>query len=240
MKPYRGMAPLAVLAFAAVLAPGLAVAQEKVPTSISEVKMPVATVPQVATLEGEFVRVAYNNEGYAILGYRAANGSVGEEWMLLDFGVTVRAGVKPYDFKRGALSLKTPDGKTIPLATQKDYADAGYLPALNKRAQVTRDNLNYFPLEARRACALLFFSDLGRPGAPPSFDELDLTDGRACVGRLFFKVPGGIQTGQHWLHVKFAESELQLPFRILTKDEEKFLRKNWDDLKKALEEGIAP
>jgi hypothetical protein len=235
MKRTISIACLSLLALAACLAPAVAVAQA--PTSISDVKVPVAPVPQAFSLQGEFVRVAYNNEGFVTLGYRVANDSVGDEWMLLDVGITVRAGVKSYDLTRGALSLKTPDGKLVPLATQKEYASAGYLPALNKKAQVTRDRLNYFPAEVNKACALLFFSDLGRPGAPPSFDQVDLTSNRACVGRLFFKVPGGIQTGQHWLVTKFAASEVHVPFRILTKDEEKFLRKNWDDLNKALQGG---
>ncbi len=237
MKRTTPIALLSLLALAACLAPALAVAQQA-PTSLSDVKMPVATVPQIFSLQGEFVRVAYNNEGFVTIGYRVANGSVGEEWLMLDAGFTVRDGVKAYDLKREAISLKTPDGKLLPLATQKEYASAGYLPALNKRAQVTRDKINYFPPEVNKACALLFFSDLGKPKAPPSFDQVDLTDNRACVGRLFFKVPGGIQTGQHWLVTKFATSEVQVPFRILTKEEEKFLRKNWDDLQKALEEGV--
>jgi hypothetical protein len=236
MKRTTSITCLSLLALAACLAPTVAFAQA--PTSISDVKVPVAPVPQAMSLQGEFVRVAYNNEGFVTLGYRVANGSVGDEWMMLDVGITVRAGVKSYDLKREALSLKTPDGKMIPLATQKEYASAGYLPALNKKAQVTRDNLNYFPVEVNKACALLFFSDLGKPKAPPAFDQVDLTDNRACLGRLFFKVPGGIQAGQHWLVTKFAASEVHVPFRILTKDEEKFLRKNWDDLNKALREGV--
>ncbi len=200
MKRTTSITCLCLLALAACLAPAVALAQA--PTSISDVKAPQATVPEKISLQGEFVRVAYNNEGFVTLGYRVANGSVGEEWMMLDVGITVRDGVKSYDLKREALTLKTPDGKV------------------------------------NKACALLFFSDLGRPGAPPSFDQVDLTDNRACVGRLFFKVPGGIQTGQHWLVAKFAQSEVQVPFRILTKEEEKFLRKNWEDLDKALREGV--
>jgi hypothetical protein len=237
MKKITPIATICLLALPVLVAPGIAVAQQA-PTSISDVKAPVAPVPQLMSLQGEFVRVAYNNEGFVTLGYRVANGSVGDEWMLLDVGVTVRAGMKAYDLKREAMSLKTPDGKLIPLATQKEYASAGYLPALNKRAQITRDNLNYFPPEVNKACALLFFSDLGKPKAPPAFDQVDLTDNRACLGRLFFKVPGGIQTGQHWLVTKFATTEVHVPFRILTKEEEKFLRKNWDDLNKALQEGV--
>ena len=38
--------------------------------------------------------------------------------------------------------------------------------------------------------------------------------------------------GQYWLYVDFAGSQVQTPFRIMTKDEEKYLKKNWKDLKK--------
>ena len=37
------------------------------------VKVPESGVPQIMTLEGTFVRAAYNREGYAILGYHVAN-----------------------------------------------------------------------------------------------------------------------------------------------------------------------
>ena len=55
-----------------------------------QVAIPQAGVPQIMTLEGSFVRAAYNNEGYVILGYEPVNRSIGEQWMLLDIGVTVR------------------------------------------------------------------------------------------------------------------------------------------------------
>ena len=62
-----------------------------------KVKIPEPGVPQVMTLEGRYVRAAYNNEGYVILGYRLANLSVGEQWMLLEVGFSLREGVKDYD-----------------------------------------------------------------------------------------------------------------------------------------------
>ena len=48
-----------------------------------DIKKPEPTVPEIFTLTGEFVRIAYNNEGYVTLGYRVANDSVAEDWMLL-------------------------------------------------------------------------------------------------------------------------------------------------------------
>ena len=163
---------------------------------IQGVEIPQPTVPEIFTLTGEFVRVAYNNEGYVTLGYRVANDSVAEDWMLLEIGATLRGKTKGQTMKRDALSLMLPDGSTVGLATQKEFANAGHLPALNMRANVVRDSINYFPVQANQPCVIGFFSD--PTGARSiSFDQVELSSNRACLGRLFFHVPGKIQTGQH-------------------------------------------
>ena len=66
------------------------------------VPMPKPGVPEIMTLEGTFVRAAYNNEGYVILGYQLANRSMGEEWMLLEVGITVLERTPAYTLKREA------------------------------------------------------------------------------------------------------------------------------------------
>src|SRR4051812_37158643 len=73
-----------------------------------KVRIPEAGVPQVMTLQGAYVRAAYNNEGYAILGYRLANTTVGEDWMLIEVGMTVRDNVPDYKLVRDSVSLETP------------------------------------------------------------------------------------------------------------------------------------
>ena len=196
-----------------------------------EYKAPDPGIPELYTLMGEFVRIAYNNEGYVSLGYRQANRSAGDEWMLLEMGVTVRDGVDDYRLKRENLSIDTPDGKTIPLATQAAYRGAGELRAKERAATaVVRDSINYFPGKATQACRLAFFAPLS--SAALAYDETELSDRRACVGRVFFKVPGGIQYGQHWLNVQFKDSLVKVPFRILTEEEEKKFRGSWKDIKK--------
>jgi hypothetical protein len=208
-------------------------AQEQKPT----VKIPEAGVPQVMTLEGMYVRAAYNNEGYAIIGYKTANMSVGEEWMLLEMGTTVREGVPSFSMKRDALSLETPDGAKVPLPSVDDYRAAN-LTALNNRANVARDSINYFPPMATQACRIGFFSELSQRALP--WDQVEISQSRACLGRLYFKVPGGIKYGQHWLNVQFPKSLVRVPFRILTKDEEKLLDKNYKDIRKQVKEAFAP
>jgi hypothetical protein len=202
-------------------------AAREVAPQAPQVQIPQPGVPQIMTLEGAYVRVAYNNEGYAIIGYRLANLSVGEEWMLLEFGTTVRDGVPAYTMKRDALSLETPDGKTVPLAETMEYRKAN-LSALQTRERVQRDSINYFPPSAYQACRVGFFSEI--QNRTMAYDQVEVSSQRACLGRLFFQIPGGIKYGQHWLNVKFEKSLVRVPFRILTKDEEKTLTKNFDDI----------
>jgi len=224
---------LAMAAVAAVCTVAASGAQDQKPV----VKLPQPGVPEIATLEGAFVRAAYNNEGYAILGYKTANMSVGDEWMLLEFGTTVRDGVPSYKLKREDVNLETPDGSKIAMATVEEYRKAD-LRALENRANVARDSINYFPPMASKACRIGFFSELGQAVLP--WQDVELSNTRACLGRLFYHVPGGIKYGQHWLNVKFENSLIRVPFRIFTKDEEKLLNKNYKSIKKQVEEAFTP
>ena len=200
-----------------------------------KVQMPQPGVPQIMTMEGRYVRIAYNNEGYVTLGYKLANLSVGEEWMLLEVGFALRDGVPDYTMPREAVSLETPDGKTIPLPSIGEFREAN-VRALQQRERVQRDSINYFPPNAHKACSIQFFTDVDSRAF--SRDKVEMSDQRACVGRLYFKVPGGIAYGQHWLNVKFANSLVRVPFRILTEEEDKLLDKNFKDIKKQVDEAF--
>jgi hypothetical protein len=170
-----------------------------------------------------------------ILGYQASNRSVGEDWMLLEVGMALLDNVPDYRLKREHVSLDTPDGKKLPLPQIEEFR-AGNTQPIQQRARVQRDSINYFPTKASRPCALLFFPNLDSRSLP--FDEVDLSDDRACVGRFFFKIPGGIAYGQHWLNVQFQNSLVRVPFRILTKDEEKLLDKNYKSIEKQVKDAF--
>jgi len=201
------------------------------------VQIPKPGVPQIMTMEAQFVRAAYNNEGYVILGYQVSNRSVGDPWMLLEVGMTVRDKTPAYRLTRDAISLETPDGKTIPLPSISEHR-AGNTQALQRRANIQRDSINYFPPLATRSCAIQFFPELDSRAMP--YDEVELSKERACLGRLYFQIPGGIAYGQHWLNVKFQNSLVRVPFRILTKEEEQLLSKNYKSIKQQVEEAFKP
>ena len=205
------------------------------PAVMAQVKeAPKPDVPELYTIKGQFTRIAYNNEGWVTLGYRIANGSQGTDWMLLEAGVTIRKPHKNQQLTRASFSVKMPDGSMVPMASQQEFQKAGYLRGLNKRASTVRDSINYFPVEANQGCPMLFFTDPVDGSGALAFDKFEVSWQRGCVGRIFFKLPEGqtIEPGQYWLSVKFAGSTVEAPFRIMTKEEEKYLKKNWKDLKK--------
>ena len=197
------------------------------------VQIPQPGVPQIMTLEGKFVRVAYNNEGYVILGYQIANRTIGETWIMLDVGIALMEKTEDYTLKRESFSLDTPDG-TLPLPSIAEYRDASSIvQPLQNRLKVQRDSINYFPPWVSGANRLGFFSDLGSRAMP--WDQADVTRSRACLGQLYFHIPGGTKFGQYWLNIKFAQSVVRVPFRLLTEEEEKTLGKNFGDIKKQVD-----
>jgi hypothetical protein len=202
------------------------------------VKIPEPGVPQIMTLQAKFVRVAYNNEGYVILGYQIANRTIGEDWIMLDVGLTLMKGVPNYTLKREALSLDTPDG-TLPLPSIAEYRqNEAKLQPLQQRMKVQRDSIDYFPPWTHGANRLGFFSDLGSRAMP--WDQAEVTNSRACLGQLYFHIPGGTKYGQYWLNVKFAQTTVRVPFRLLTDEEEKTLGKNYGSIKKQVDNAFKP
>jgi hypothetical protein len=91
---------------------------------------------------------------------------------------------------------------------------------------------------ASRPCRIGFFSDVQDRAMP--WDEFEISYDRACLGRMYFKIPGGIKYGQHWLNVQLEKTLVRVPFRILTKDEEKVASKHYNDIRKQVKEAFAP
>jgi hypothetical protein len=224
--------------FLGLVAAGRTVDQLHAQSQKPTVPIPQPGVPQIMTLEGKFVRVSYNNEGYVIIGYQIANRTIGSDWIMLDTGITLMEKVKDYTIKRDAFSLDTPDG-TLPLPSIEEYRqNQSKADALQMRMKAQRDSINYFPPWTHRVNRLGMFADLGSRALP--WEQADLTNDSACMGQLYFHVPNGTKYGQYWLNVKFAQSVVRVPFRLLTDDEEKQLGKNFDDIKKQIDNSFKP
>ncbi len=227
-----------VLSLLAPMAPMALAATGNSPASQPPaVQMPEPGVPEVISLKGKFVRVAYNDEGFVIVGSMSPNRAIGGEWMLLDFGATLLGKTPNYTLSREAISLETPDGQTIPMASVTAQR-GGATEALEWRARRESPAMAYFPTFASQPCSIPFFYDELASLLPVG--EVELSVHRGCYGRIFFQVPGGIRLGQYWLNVKFADSVVRVPFTVMTPAEEQYLQENLAEIQRQVKEKFPP
>jgi hypothetical protein len=159
---------------------------------------------------GRYVLKQYGPELWTVLGYRFANSQIGDEWMILEVGLSSPNG-QSAKVTRDDVFLRAPDGTRVRLATQSEFNEVyGSLRPVISKANVNRDPLDYFP-PSREECFVQFFVE---PGGGVSFDEVTVSDRRGCFGRLFFNVKGGIQAGRWVLGIDQKESEIRIPFEL--------------------------
>jgi hypothetical protein len=159
---------------------------------------------------GEFILREKGPEAEVVLGYRFANMSLGEEWLILELALTSPPG-QSAKIERENTFVRTPDGVRIPASTQKAFNEA-YQKMRNtiSQANVARDPMDYFPPN-RQPCSIQFFV---APGEGVAFDQVTVNDRRGCQGKLFFYVPGGIQPGRWTLGIDLVESDIRIPFEL--------------------------
>lgn len=145
----------------------------------------------------------------AAVGYRFADSSVGDDWMLLDVAVTGTSNAS-VEISRDRVWLRLPDGATVALPPQEVFAPsyAGLNARIN-RAVIAADPLDYWI--GRAECSLDF---LVAPGSRIAQLATWVNDRRVCSGRLYFDLPTGIQPGHYVLGIDLEESTVRIPFEI--------------------------
>lgn len=141
------------------------------------------------------------------LSYRFAKLNPSGNWLLLDTAMTANA---PVELPRTAISVRTPSGEIVPLASPEAFNN-GYreLNATIARANVAREPMGYLiPHRYRR---LGFFAERRQRLMFPSawLDEWHTT-----YGRLFFQLPDGVQKGNYELLFNLKEGRVAIPFTI--------------------------
>jgi hypothetical protein len=104
-----------------------------------------STKPGVTQIGEEMMRsVGVDLE--AILGYRFADSSLGDEWLVVDLALTSWKG-EAIEVKQEAISVVTPDGRRIQLPTQKEFIAAyPQIQSLLRRAAIASGML-VFPVQ---------------------------------------------------------------------------------------------
>jgi len=144
----------------------------------------------------------------------AAN-SFGDEWMILNVAMSgMTGGTTKVD--RKLVSIRTPDGRTIPMPSYSEF-NAAYpeLASAARRASLASDPLN-FTRAGRRDCLINFFP---LPGSGRSArTALNVSKNELCVGMLYFPIGNGIQPGSWRLIVDFEETRAVVPFTLEVKE----------------------
>ncbi|HNX51770.1 MAG TPA: hypothetical protein PLS53_14250 [Thermoanaerobaculaceae bacterium] len=140
--------------------------------------------------------------------YRFAKLSPKGSWLLLDTSMTSAA--DPVEIVRGAIEVRTPTGEVVPLASQEDFnQDYHLLAASIARANVTREPMNYLLPHRYRPMRLFADRRLG-----VVFQSVWLDSRHDDLGRLYFRLPGGVQKGSYELLIKLAKGDVVIPFVI--------------------------
>lgn len=143
-----------------------------------------------------------------VLGYKWADNAIGSEWLILELAMSSPPG-ESAKFERDKIWVRTPAGVQVPAASQQAFGEAyAALRSQISQANVMRDPMDYFPPN-RTDCSIGFFV---APGEGVAFDQVSVNDRRACQGKMFFYVPGGVQSGRYVLGMDLKEDEIRIPF----------------------------
>lgn len=143
-----------------------------------------------------------------VLGYKYAEQSLGNEWLILEIAATSPQG-ESAKFERDKIWVRTPSGTQVPAASQKAFNEAyGSMRNEISKANVMRDPMDYFPPN-RQPCSIDLFV---APGEGVSYDQFSVNGQRACQGKLLFYIPGGTKAGRYVLGMDMEEDEIRIPF----------------------------
>jgi len=200
MKRKHALGPLVMLALAALLAAC---------SSASSSKGAQLSEPTIEQMGRTMVR--YRDPLVEVLvDYKFANQSVGDEWIILNVAVTSSKS-QAIEIRRGSVSVRTPDGRKIPLQSYPDFIDAyPEIQSAARRAALASDPID-FTHAGRLPCDLQFQP---LPGTDTALESVFVNMRKICQGLLFFPVQGGIQPGRWEFVIEFEEFEARAPFEI--------------------------
>jgi len=146
-----------------------------------------------------------------VIDTKFASTNLGDEWLILNTAMSGMTGAAS-KVERDLMSVRTPDGRTIPMPSYREF-NAAYteLASTARRAALASDPLD-FTRGGRRDCLIDFFP---LPGSGRSArTALNLSKNELCVGMLYFPVRNGVQPGNWKLIVEFKETEAMVPFTL--------------------------
>jgi hypothetical protein len=148
---------------------------------------------------------------HIVASYNYSQRNHDSRWIMIQTGISTTSSTS---IPRSAIAIRTPDGRDVPLATQREFgADPTRIHALLQNARaVVHDVTSYFVQRDRVEDMRLFrlpFDDVVHNSFVVDRD-------RVAVGPLFFASPTGAwERGTYALVVQHPEGTASLPIRLL-------------------------
>lgn len=160
---------------------------------------------------GDHLFISEGPELEALLGTHQAPQSLGDPWLVLAAEIRSSAGGGPVTVRRSDISVRTPDGRRLPLVAQAEYAaNYGRVRVAVERALAALPTIGRFDT-SQLPCDRWFLTD---PFGGFASDEVYLNTFQTCWGPLVFHDPGGIQPGRWRLVIELEESRVDIPFEV--------------------------
>ncbi len=130
------------------------------------------------------------------------------KWLFLDTVMTATAA--PLEVPRSAIAVRTPEGVTVPLATQAEFEKHySELASANARANVVREPLGYLIPQRVRPMRLFAPNGIGVVWESAWLDSF-----HNSYGRLYFRLPNGVHRGEYELLIHLGDSDVAIPFTV--------------------------
>jgi hypothetical protein len=131
-------------------------------------------------------------------------------WLMIQAGVST---TERNTIERGAIALRTPEGREIPLATQRRVGeDVSRIEQLLQNAKVLSHNVASYFVQRDRIDDMRFFT---LPFGPVVHDSFVVDRHGVAVGPLFFESPTGAwENGTYALIVRHAKGTSELPIHL--------------------------
>ena len=140
-----------------------------------------------------------------------AERDLGGEWLILVAHLRGAHSSGITKIHRRDISVRTPDGRRLPLITQAEFREAYHeIHSRVRRAVSSSAPLSMYD-EDRRLCDRWFLEE---PVGGFAQDEIAISTFEECWGPLVFKVTGGVQPGRWRLVIEFEESTADIPFHL--------------------------
>ena len=151
-----------------------------------------------------------DDDAHVVAAYYYSQRNHESRWLMIEAGVST---TELNTLERSAISLRTPQGREIALATQRRVGeDVSSIKQLLQNASTLGHNVASYFVQRDRIEDMRFFT---LPFGPVVHDSFVVDRHRVAVGPLFFESPTGAwEKGTYALIVRHSKGAAELPIHL--------------------------